>query len=101
MRLFLDTSVLLAACGSDRGASREIFHRAAINGWTLVSTPYVVEETLRNLPRLPVSASADWVRLRADLLLMDDVLTLDRPAVFPRPRIAPFFSVRWLGPTRC
>ena len=97
MRLFLDTSVLLAACGSARGGSREIFRRAAVNCWTLVSTPYVVEETLRNLPRLPVSASADWVRLRADLLLMDDVLTLDRPVVFPAAKDRPilFSALAW------
>jgi len=36
MRLFLDTSVLLAASGSVAGASREIFRRASANGWLLV-----------------------------------------------------------------
>ncbi len=39
MRLFLDTSVLLAASGSAAGASREIFHRASVNGWVLIATP--------------------------------------------------------------
>lgn len=48
MRLFLDTSVLLAACGSATGASREIFRRAPANDWTLIATPYVVAEVLRN-----------------------------------------------------
>ena len=82
MRLFLDTSVLLAACGGMNGASREIFRRAQANGWILVTTPYAIEEVLRNLPAFPASASADWVRLRPSLLVMDDVLTLDRPVVF-------------------
>lgn len=97
MRLFLDTRALLAACGSARGGSHEIFRRATVNGWTLVSTPYVVEEALRNLPRLPVTASADWVRLRADLLLMDDVLTMDRPVVFPAAKDRPilFSALAW------
>ena len=97
MRLFLDTSVLLTACGSTRGASREVFRRAPANGWTLVTTPYVIEEVLRNLPRLPLAASSDWVRLRADLLLMDDVLTLDRPAVFPASKDRPilFSALAW------
>jgi hypothetical protein len=64
------------------GASREIFRRAQANGWILVTTPYAIEEVLRNLPAFPASASADWVRLRPSLLVMDDVLTLDRPVVF-------------------
>jgi hypothetical protein len=81
MRLFLDTSVLLAASESTRGASREIFRRAPNNGWLLVATPYVVEEVSRNLPRFPVQASADWLQLRQRLLVLDDVLTLDRPAI--------------------
>ena len=82
MRLFLDTSVLLAASGSAAGASREVFRRASANGWVLVSTPYALEEVLRNLPGLPPSASAEWARLRPALLVMDDVLTLDRVTVF-------------------
>ena len=97
MRLFLDTSVLLAASGSGRGASREVFRRAPMDGWTLIATPYVVEEVLRNLPELPLAASADWSRLGAELLLMDDVLTLDRPAVFPVAKDRPilFSALAW------
>lgn len=49
MRLFLDTSVLLAASGSERGASRAVLERATAAGWVLVVTPYVLEETLSNL----------------------------------------------------
>jgi hypothetical protein len=60
MRLFLDSSVLLAASGSARGASREVFRLAEANGWLLLATPYVVEEVLHNLPELPLTASADW-----------------------------------------
>jgi len=97
MRLFLDTSVLLAASGSAGGASREIFRRAASNGWTLLATPYVIEEALRNLPELPESASADWVGLRHDLVLKDDVLTLNWPTVFPVTKDRPvlFSALAW------
>ena len=59
MRLFLDTSVLLAASGSATGVSREVFRLAPANDWRLVATPYVVEEVLRNFPELALSASAD------------------------------------------
>ncbi len=82
MRIFLDTSVLLAASGSATGASREIFRRASGNGWELLTTPYVIEEVLRNLPDISPSASSEWASLRPALLLRDDVLTIDRPVVF-------------------
>jgi predicted nucleic acid-binding protein len=89
VRVFLDTSALLAACASASGASREIFRLAAVNGWVLVATHYVVEEVLRNLPDFPVVASGEWVRLRARILVMDDVLTLNRPMVFPASKDKP------------
>jgi predicted nucleic acid-binding protein len=82
LRLFLDTSVLLAASGSVRGASREIFRLAPSQGWELIATSYVIEEVLTNLDELAAEASAHWAKLRQQLILLDDVLTLDRPAVF-------------------
>lgn len=97
MRLLLDTSVLLAASSSAAGASREIFRRASVNGWVLIATPYGLEEVLRNLPDLTPSAGADWATLRPTLLIMDDVLTLDRPAVFAVAKDRPilFSALAW------
>lgn len=97
MRLFLDTSVLLAACGSAAGASREIFRLAPTRGWVLIVTPYVVEEALRNLANFPPAAGAEWAKLRADLLVLDDVLILDRPAVFTISKDRPilFSALAW------
>ena len=97
MRLFLDSGVLLAGSGSAAGASREIFRRASANGWILITTPYGLEEVVRNLPDLPPSARADWAALRPALLIMDDVLTLDRPAVFPGAKDRPilFSALAW------
>lgn len=97
MRLFLDTSVLLAASGSANGASREIFRLASPNQWTLIATPYVVEEVRRNLSNFPPTASADWDGLRSGLLMMDDVFTVDRPAVFAPAKHRPilFSALAW------
>lgn len=97
MRLFLDTSVLLAASASSSGASREIFRLAAAKGWVLIATPYVLAEVIRNLPDFPLAATVDWLRLRTQLLIMDDVLTLDRPVVFPASKDRPilFGAVAW------
>ncbi|MST95148.1 MAG: hypothetical protein EXS33_07760 [Pedosphaera sp.] len=97
MRIFLDTSVLLAASASAKGASCEVFQRAAANGWTLITSPYAIEEVLRNLPDFPPSVTTDWTRLRSALLVMADVLTLDRPAVFEaaKDRSILFSALAW------
>lgn len=89
--------MVLAACGSSKGASREVFRLARIRGWRLVVTPYVVEEVLRNIGNLPPVASAEWAGLRPALLLVDDVVTLDRAAVFPVPKDRPvlFSALAW------
>lgn len=82
MRLFLDTSVVLAACGSLIGASHEVFDRSIKNNWTLVCTPYVLHEVLENLPGLEWEAVAQWARLRPKLVVRDDIFAIDRPVVF-------------------
>ena len=97
MRLFLDASVLLAASGSATGASRHIFRVAPANAWSLVATPYVVEEVLHNLPLLSATATSAWARLRSALWIRDDVLTLDRAVVFPASKDRPvlFGALAW------
>lgn len=97
MRLFLDTSVLLAASASANGASREIFRLAGKNSWTLVATPYVFEEVSRNLHHHSANVSADWHHLHAGLLLMNDVFTVDRPTVFAPAKDRPilFGALAW------
>ena len=83
MRLLLDSSVLIAVAASAEGASREIFRRASMRGWRLITTPYAVAEVIRNLAGFPATVTATWLRLRDRLVLVDDVLTIDKPAVFP------------------
>ncbi len=97
MKLFLDTSVLLAACGSEKGASRELFRLAPFNEWTLMTTPYVLEETERNLPKLPSPADSVWQALKLNLVFRDDVLTLNQLAVFPVTKDRPvlFSALAW------
>ena len=83
MRLFVDSSVLIAAAASAEGASREVFHRASTRDWRLITTPYAVAEVTRNLAGFAAPVTATWLRLRERLALVDDVLTIDKPAVFP------------------
>jgi hypothetical protein len=95
--LFLDTSVLLAASGSDRGASREVFRRATNCGWDLLTSSYVIEEVLANLPKLPATATADWARLRSELVQVEDVVTLHQIFVFEPAKDRPilFSALAW------
>ena len=51
MRLFLDSSVLLAAAGSANGASRAVFSYALAQNWSLISSPYALNEVLHNLAK--------------------------------------------------
>lgn len=98
MRIFLDTSVVLAACGSELGASREIFRLAMANDWELISTPFVVNEVEQNLPGLASAhAQEAWGKFRALLVIRDNVFVADRPAVFEPAKDRPilFSALAW------
>jgi predicted nucleic acid-binding protein len=85
MRIFLDTSVLLAASASSSGASRYVFDRARRNSWMLLATPHVVEEVLQNLNDLPPAVFEGWTAIRLQLFLMDDVPILDGQVIISDP----------------
>lgn len=97
MRLFLDASVLLAAASSAQGASRTIFDLAAVQSWDLLSSPYAINEVLRNLLKVHPAATSQWVRLRPKITVVDDVLSMDRPVVFSASKDRPilFTALAW------
>ena len=60
MKLFLDASVLLAACGRPAGGSRAVCDLAATQGWRLLAGDYVIREMDRNVShRFPPAAQAE------------------------------------------
>ena len=89
MRIFLDTSVLLAACRSKSGASRAILDIAAIQGWKLIASPWVRNEVEKNLSKFPFETTATWAGLRSRISLADDVVSIDRALVFPASKDRP------------
>lgn len=90
MRLFLDTSVLLAAAGSTGGASRFVVDEAATQGWKLLTADYCAEEVRRNLPKLVPSAPNAWRRTIAPRLEITEVrLALDKALIFPKAKDRP------------
>ena len=97
MRLFLGTSVLLAAAGSANGSSRALFSYAATQRWVLICSPYALNEVLRNLPKLPARATTQWLRLRPRVTVVDDVVSLNRPVVFAASKDRPilFTALAW------
>jgi hypothetical protein len=88
---------VLAAAGSAAGAAREIFRRAKTQEWSLIATPYVTAEVLKNIHHLPPSATSTWESLRSELLILDDIVTVDKPAVFAPAKDRPilFSAFAW------
>ena len=56
VKVFLDSSVLLSASASEKGASRYVIENAKKHRWQLVSSHYCREETFRNLSKLGAAA---------------------------------------------
>jgi predicted nucleic acid-binding protein len=82
VKLFLDSSVLLAAAGSPNGASRALFDHHQETGWSLIHSPYVRTEVNANIPFLQANAIESWRALSKNLELVDDCLVMDWPVVF-------------------
>jgi hypothetical protein len=97
VNVFLDSSGLLAACGSGAGASRAVIDAAAGQGWSLLTSGYVLAEVESNLAALPVGASDSWAQIRPKLETVPDVLTFEWPAVFAPARDRPilFTAAAW------
>jgi predicted nucleic acid-binding protein len=90
VRLFLDTSVLLSACGSAKGAARFLVTEARAQNWELVSSDYCEEETRRNLSKLGRSAAGAWETEVAPRVRLERAsVALDKPLVFPKAKDRP------------
>lgn len=81
---------MVAATGSATGASRFILSQADAHGWGLLTSPYCVEETDRNVTKLHARALSFW---RATLLprfeLVATQLAYDQALVFPKAKDRP------------
>jgi len=63
----------------------------------LVSSPYVLDEVTRNLAKLPNDAVSEWHKLRRQLAIVEDVVSLDLPVVFTVTKDRPvlFTALAW------
>lgn len=83
-RIFVDTSVLIAGCGSRTGASRAILTMAEIGLFKLVVSQQVLEECERNFHK----------KLPAALPIFTQLLTTINPEIKPNP--SPKESAHWV-----
>jgi len=97
LRLFLDSSVVLAACGRASGASRLIVDLAASQGWELHTSAYVINEVSANVSRLGTQAAQQWTLLRPRLNLVPDIVSFPWITVFPAAKDRPvlFTATAW------
>jgi hypothetical protein len=97
LNVFLDSSVVLAACGRATGASRAVFDTGGERGWVLQTSSYVLGEVERNISNLPPAAAKVWIELRAKLVVVPDVVTLAWISVVPATKDRPilFTAFAW------
>ncbi len=89
LRIFLDSSVALAASLSSTGASHEIFRLAGYQDWILLVSPWVLREVRLNLASKSPQSVHWWVTLRLLLEIEDDELTFDWPVAFEKSKDKP------------
>lgn len=89
MRLFLDSSALLSAAGSETSLSRLIVTIAEEWGWELVTAYYCRDETNRNIHKFPPNAAKTWKALQDELSFAANALTSNRPLLLTASKDKP------------
>ncbi len=89
VRVFLDSSVIMSACGSERSLSRLVTLLAKERGWQLVSSAYCRVETNRNVVKFGAKATGHWTALRIELEWVPDALTSKRPLLLTASKDKP------------
>jgi hypothetical protein len=89
VKVFLDSSVLLSACGSERSLSRLITEIAEERKWVLVSAAYCRAETTKNLGKFGIEASGYWKSLQRKVEWAPNALTTRRPLLLTASKDKP------------
>ncbi len=89
MRVFLDSSVLLAAAGSAKGASRFVIsnHPGFIE---LVTSDYCIQEVEFNLNKLSPPSAIDWdTQIKPKLKIIPVRISLSKILIYPKAKDRP------------
>lgn len=95
MKVFLDTSVVIAGCRSSKGASRFIFDISELNQWRLFLSPFVVAEVSSHLSGFSDDALSVWHQLQSRCSLQPDVLAFNRPVILVPTKDKPIVFSAW------
>ena len=89
MRVFLDSSVLLAAAGSTKGASRFIIFNHS-KSLELVTSDYCIQEVEFNLNKLGPHCSVDWYsQIKPKLQIKPVRISLSKILIYPNAKDRP------------
>ena len=89
MRVFLDSSVLLAAAGSTKGASRFVIlnYPGSIE---LVTSDYCIQEVEFNLNKLSPQSAADWyAQIKPKLEVIPVRISFSKILIYPKAKDRP------------
>jgi predicted nucleic acid-binding protein len=90
MKLFLDTSVILSASASSKGASNWIVEVFSRYHWELVSADYCRAETVKNLEKMGGTSRSVFDSLvNPAILWKPDTWVSDYPLLFPKAKDRP------------
>jgi len=90
VKLFLDSSVLISASASSKGASRYIIENVPELGVQLVSSHYCYLETVKNLPKTGPESLVDFGKLvEAKITWISDTVLADKIVIFPKAKDRP------------
>jgi hypothetical protein len=89
VRIFLDSSVLLSACGSEKSLSRLITEIAPERGWRLISASYCRAETSKNLGKLGPKAALKWPDMQSKVEWVPNALTSRKPLLLTASKDKP------------
>lgn len=89
MRVFLDSSILLSACGSGKSLSRLITEIAPENSWHLISASYCRAETTKNIGKLGADAILKWPEMQTKVEWVSNALTSNKPLLLTASKDKP------------
>lgn len=89
MKVFLDSSVIISACGSVKSLSRLIWQIHSAHDWQLISSSYCRAEVARNVVKFGDTAVDSWTRFSAQIDWVPNALTSKRPLLLTAAKDKP------------
>lgn len=89
MKIFLDSSVLLSACGSRKSLSRLIVEIATERKWKLISSAYCRAETIKNIGKFAAEATLTWTETMPKIEWVPNALTSNKPLLMTASKDKP------------